>query len=78
LWSDGRRQLDKHLKTIKQRPKVRIVQAENGVGRRVLLPVKVAHVVAVVVFVVVVAVAVIAVVYGKQTMQAFKHLCNIN
>jgi len=75
LWSDGRRQLDKHLKTIKQRPKVRIVQAENGVGRRVLLPVRVAYVVAVVVAV---AVAVIAVVYGKQTMQAFKHLCNIN
>jgi len=49
LWSDGRRQLDKHLKTIKQRPKVRIVQAENGVGRRVLLPVRVAYVVCVVV-----------------------------
>lgn len=83
---DGRRQLDKRLKTIKQRPKVHITPAENGVGRRVLLPVRAGTmscptiVVAAVVVVPAVAVVVVvgAVGYGKQTMQAFKHLCNIN
>lgn len=42
--SDGRRQLDKRLKTIKQRPKVHITRPEEertGSGRRVLLPVRV-------------------------------------
>lgn len=42
--SDGRRQLDKRLKTIKQRPKVHITRPEGertGGGRRVLLPVRV-------------------------------------
>lgn len=82
---DGRRQLDKRLKTIKQRPKVHITPAGNGVGRRVLLPVRAGTmscptivVVPVVVVVVAAVVVVRSVGYGKQTMQAFKHLCNIN
>lgn len=72
---DGRRQLDKRLKTIKQRPKVHIAWAENGVGRRVLLPVRAAGPMS---WPTIVAVVVMVVGYGKQTMQAFKHLCNIN
>lgn len=79
---DGRRQLDKRLKTIKQRPKVHITPAENGVGRRVLLPVRAGTMSCPTIVVVVPAVAAVVVVgavgYGKQTMQAFKHLCNIN
>lgn len=76
---DGRRQLDKRLKTIKQRPKVHLEPAENGVGRRVLLPVRAAGPMSCPTIVAVdVAVVFMAVGYGKQTMQAFKHLCNIN
>lgn len=76
---DGRRQLDKRLKTIKQRPKVHITPAENGVGRRVLLPVRAGTMSwPTIVVLPVVVVVVGAVGYGKQTMQAFKHLCNIN